>query len=128
MSDTLKLTLLGQPQVVRVDARGNEAPLTAWRYKKSLALLFYLAVTGRSHSREALIGLLWGDSTEANARANLRKSLSELRRLVGPVVIITRFPVNSYCAWCIKLHRSEYQERRERRKPGKARRPLGTLR
>ena len=94
MSDTLKLTLLGQPQVARVDARGNEAPLTAWRYKKSLALLFYLAVTGRSHSREALIGLLWGESTEANARASLRKSLSDLRRLAGPFVTLTRQEVS----------------------------------
>ena len=35
------------------------------------ALLFYLAVTGRTHARAALAPLLWGDVSDAAARANL---------------------------------------------------------
>ncbi len=37
----------------------------------------------------ALIGLFWGETRTGNARGNLRKSLTELRRLVGPCLIIT---------------------------------------
>ena len=65
--------------------------LTGFHSSKAQALLGYLAVTGRPHSRSALAGLLWRDLTEANARANLRKVLSNLRRLVGPYLSITRY-------------------------------------
>ncbi|MBE9507007.1 MAG: tetratricopeptide repeat protein, partial [Chloroflexi bacterium] len=49
-----------------------------------------LAVTGRAHSRDALAGLLWGESPEAKAKASLRTALSNLRRQLAPYVIITR--------------------------------------
>ena len=45
----LRLTLLGRPCVTC-----DDAPLTSWALQKSLALLVYLAVTGRPHSRGAL--------------------------------------------------------------------------
>lgn len=64
--------------------------LTAFHSNKARALLCYLAVTGRPHSRSALAGLLWRDLNEANARANLRKVLTNLRRLVGSYLSITR--------------------------------------
>jgi predicted ATPase/DNA-binding SARP family transcriptional activator len=67
--------------------------LTGFHSGKAQALLCYLAVTGRAHSRSALAGLLWRDLSEANARANLRKILSNLRRLVGPHLAITRYEV-----------------------------------
>jgi predicted ATPase/DNA-binding SARP family transcriptional activator len=37
-----------------------------------------------------LAGLLWGDKPEASAKANLRKSLSGLRHLLGDALVITR--------------------------------------
>ncbi len=64
--------------------------LTDLAYRKSLALLYYLAVTGRSHSRDWLVGLLWAESTQANARASLRKVLAELRRQLPAYLLITR--------------------------------------
>jgi DNA-binding SARP family transcriptional activator/predicted ATPase len=57
------------------------------RRRKSLALLVYLVVTGRPHSRETLAGLLWGETTQVNANAGLRKTLAELRELVGPYLV-----------------------------------------
>jgi predicted ATPase/DNA-binding SARP family transcriptional activator len=84
----LRLTLLGRPQVV-----GDETPLTGWALQKSLALLSYLVVTGRPHSREALTGLLWPDDTEANARASLRKVLAELRHRLPAHLTITHAEV-----------------------------------
>jgi DNA-binding SARP family transcriptional activator len=84
----LRLTLLGRAQVIC-----NDTPLARWSLQKSLALLAYLAVTGRPHNRGALAGLLWRDCTEANARSNLRKVLSELRRRVPSHLTITRADV-----------------------------------
>jgi predicted ATPase/DNA-binding SARP family transcriptional activator len=85
VSGELQLTLLGKLEVAR-----DGVPVTGFAHKKSLALLCHLAVTGRPHTREALAGLLWGQATEANARAGLRKVLADLRRLVGSHVIVTR--------------------------------------
>ena len=86
--DELRLTLLGRPQVVL-----DDMPLTGWGLRKSLALLAYLAVTGRPHSRGALAGLLWWDCNETNARSGLRKVLAELRRRVPSHLTITRTEV-----------------------------------
>jgi predicted ATPase/DNA-binding SARP family transcriptional activator len=85
MSDILNLRLLGKPHVSQ-----NGAVVTGFISSKAQALLFYLAATGRPHTREALAGLLWGDMPEAQAGKNLRNALSNLRALVGPHLLITR--------------------------------------
>jgi DNA-binding SARP family transcriptional activator/predicted ATPase len=85
MDEGLRLILLGKPQVTR-----NGVPVTGFIYKKALALLAYLAVTRRPHSREALAGLFWGEMPDDAAKANLRKILSTLREIAGPELIIDR--------------------------------------
>ena len=51
---------------------------------KSRALLAYLACTaGKPQSRDKLLGLLWGERFEEQARQSLRHALSELRKVVG---------------------------------------------
>ena len=84
MVEKLHLALLGNPEVSR-----DGVPLAGLRPGKALALLCYLAVTGRPHLRPSLIGLLWGDMPEALARNNLSKALTHLRPLVGPYLHIT---------------------------------------
>ena len=74
MAAPLRLTLLGE-----ATATLGGKPLPGLSSRKALALLFYLAVTGRTHTRSSLAGLLWPDTPEANARMNLRKELSRLR-------------------------------------------------
>ncbi|GLS17988.1 hypothetical protein GCM10007874_10040 [Labrys miyagiensis] len=50
--------------------------------RKAMALLAYLAMRADEHiSRGHLATLLWGDSGEEQARANLRQTLSQLRKL-----------------------------------------------
>ncbi|MBA2619314.1 MAG: AAA family ATPase [Rubrobacter sp.] len=67
------VTLLGAPRVehdgvpVEVDTR------------KAIALVAYLAVTGRRHTRDALAALLWPEYNQARSRAALRRTLSSLR-------------------------------------------------
>jgi DNA-binding SARP family transcriptional activator len=53
---------------------------------KALALLAFLTLERRPHSREMLAGLLWGESPEAEARASLRQALKQLRDVVGDVL------------------------------------------
>jgi TolB-like protein/DNA-binding SARP family transcriptional activator len=52
--------------------------------RKTRALVAYLALKpGRACPREELVGLLWGDRGEEQARSSLRQSLSELRKALG---------------------------------------------
>ena len=85
MGGQLQLTLLGGLQVSQ-----DGVPLASFVYRKSLALLCYLAVTGRPRSREALAALFWGETTGINAQASLRKVLADLRQHVASHLIITR--------------------------------------
>jgi predicted ATPase/DNA-binding SARP family transcriptional activator len=79
---TIRLSLLGPP---RVEREGEPVELDT---RKTVALLAYLAVTGQTpggqiHSREALAALLWPELEPQRARANLRRSLSVLRKGLG---------------------------------------------
>ncbi len=85
MSGKLSLALLGKLQISRADV-----PVDGFVSNKAQALLCYLAVTGRTHYRTALVGLLWGETAEDEAKASLRVALSNLRKLVGEHVTITR--------------------------------------
>lgn len=77
MAAQLRLELLGGLAITL-----NEKPLEGLRSRKAQALLCYLAVTAKAHTRVALAGLLWPDTPEARARNNLRQDLSRLRRVL----------------------------------------------
>ena len=77
----LALYLLGAP---RLERDGEEVHLPR---RKMVALLAYLAVTGRSHSRDALATLLWPEYDQSSARAYLRRILSMLNRTLGGGVV-----------------------------------------
>lgn len=85
MPDMLQLILFGSPEV-----RRHDLLVTGFRSSKAQALLYYLAVTGRSHMRPTLAGLFWGDQPETAARTSLSKCLSNLRELVGEAVLVDR--------------------------------------
>jgi len=72
-----------------VDVTVDGAPAPAdllWR--KHIALLVYLARSPRQiRSRDHLIGLLWGDRTEAAARHSLSEALRVIRRHAGQAVV-----------------------------------------
>jgi DNA-binding SARP family transcriptional activator len=75
----LSLWLLG-PFLAELDGE----PLSGFRSDKVRALLAYLCVEAhRPWSRGTLIGLLWPDIPEENARSNLRNALSNLHRVLG---------------------------------------------
>jgi predicted ATPase/DNA-binding SARP family transcriptional activator/Tfp pilus assembly protein PilF len=73
----LALYLLGSP---RVERDGQAVHIGR---RKALALLAYLAVEGGSHRRDTLATLLWPEYDQSGARADLRRTLSLLRRVLG---------------------------------------------
>jgi DNA-binding SARP family transcriptional activator len=74
----LQLRLLGQFDV-RLDGRRI---LISSRAGQSL--LAYLVMTaGTSHRREKLAGILWPDSSDENARRNLRQELWRIRKAIS---------------------------------------------
>ena len=77
MAETAEIRLLGELEVVQ---NGRLVPLPA--SKRTRALLGYLAVTGRAHSREHLCDLLWQGPDDP--RAALRWSLAKIRTVLGP--------------------------------------------
>ncbi len=68
------IRLLGAP-----DVQAAGSPL-ALNNQKARALLFYLAATGRPHTRDHLAALLWSESSDSDARHSLRSDLYRLRQ------------------------------------------------
>lgn len=68
----------------------NNVPLSGFVSNKVPALLVYLAVTGRTHQRDTLASLLWGEMSDTDAKNNLRQALANLKKLVEPHLLITR--------------------------------------
>ncbi len=72
---TLKIFLLGQ-----FKAQNDDLPLVL-PSRPAQSLISYLALNqGIAHRREMLAGLLWPDSSEANARNYLRQALWRIRK------------------------------------------------
>jgi DNA-binding SARP family transcriptional activator len=73
----LKLFTFGGPRL----ERGGE-PIDL-KLRKATALFVYLGVTRREYSRDELATLLWPESDQSSARANLRRTLYTINRSVG---------------------------------------------
>jgi len=74
----LQIRLLGQFDV-RADGKRVTIPSRAGQ-----SLLAYLALTaGTPHRREKLAGILWPDTTDENARKNLRQELWRIRKAIS---------------------------------------------
>ena len=73
----LEIRLLG-PVEIEVDGAALHVDT-----RKAVALLAYLAVTGRPHDREHLVDLLWPGYDEERGRATLRRTLSALKSGIG---------------------------------------------
>src|SRR6266487_4522631 len=72
----VSINILGVPEVLV-----SGMPL-ALNHQKASALLFFLAATGKAHTRDYLATLLWGETSASEARHSLRSSLYHLRQAV----------------------------------------------
>ena len=70
----LNIRVIGTPQIFV-----GETPL-ALKHLKSRAILYYLAATGKSHTRDHLAILTWGESSQSEASHSLRSSLYHLHK------------------------------------------------
>ncbi|MBI5934431.1 MAG: tetratricopeptide repeat protein [Chloroflexi bacterium] len=82
---SLQIRLFGNPQIAL-----DNSPATDFISNKVPALLAYLAVTRRAHTRDKLAALLWGEMTDADAKNNLRQALTNLRKLADDHLTTTR--------------------------------------
>jgi len=79
-----RLSLLGA-----LALRGPDGPVDL-PSKKLAGLLAYLVLEGPDpQPRERLVALFWGSHFEAQARQNLRKALSRLRRVLGQEALVS---------------------------------------
>ncbi len=81
----LEIFLFGEVYI-RLDGK----PVTHFRSQKELALLAYLAHTGKTHNRETVADLLWEASSTKQSLSNLRTALARLRKQVGDHLVVTR--------------------------------------
>ena len=86
---SIRIFLFGNP---RVERQGQTITIPR---RKTLGLLAYLAVTGRTQSRETLAALFWPDYDQTSAFANLRRELSRLKVLLGngSMLVVDRLQV-----------------------------------
>lgn len=83
----LELVCFGPP-TARLDGR-DPPPDVLWR--KHLALLIYLALSPeRRRGREHLLGLLWPEKTESQARHSLNEAVRRLRTSLGAARLVSR--------------------------------------
>ncbi len=88
MPELLRISTLGG-----LDIHLSGRPLTGLASRKAEALLVYLACTQRQHARESLAAMLWDESSQSRALANLSVVLSSLRKFVGSYLEIRRHSV-----------------------------------
>ena len=81
----LDIKLLGEI-AIKLDGK----PVTGFRSEKEIALLAYLAHSGKVHSREALADLLWDSNSTEQSLSNLRTVLTRLQSQMGEHLIVTR--------------------------------------
>jgi DNA-binding SARP family transcriptional activator/predicted ATPase len=79
----LRIEVLGPPRVLL-----GQTPI-AFTRRKALALLVYLARSGRAHTREALAALLTDATDAALARGQLRSVLKDLRSQLGEYLAVS---------------------------------------
>src|SRR3989442_2262662 len=98
----------------RVTIAGVDAPQELlWR--KHLALLVYLARSPRrARTREHLLGLLWSDRDERQARHSLSEALGVLRRALGEAAVRADVDQVRLEEGVVALDTDVFAERRER--------------
>lgn len=83
MTQEFRLQLLGG---FRLEKDGARVQLYS---RKVESLLAYLALFPQEHAREKIAALLWGESSDEQARMSLRRALNDLRKQLGADALLT---------------------------------------
>jgi DNA-binding SARP family transcriptional activator len=98
----LRISVLGAPQI-EIDGQR----IATFESRTADALLYYLAVNDRTHTRESLAEFFWPERTQIQSLSNLRTVLHRLRRVLEPHLQITRSTVkleNQAGVWIDAAH------------------------
>ncbi len=116
MSPILRVQTLGGFQAFK-----DEQPLQGFASDKVRLLLAYLIVEPpQPHRRESLAALFWPHASPAEARANLRWALSNLRKIIGdreadiPFLLTTRQTVQCNPSADIRSDVADFMDRQKR--------------
>lgn len=87
----LIFSFLGGTQIARGEPPpGRASEVSGFVSQKARALLAYLALNPRPHTRDTLAGLLWGEIPQPRANGNLRVALSNMHTLFPEYLCIER--------------------------------------
>ena len=91
----LKIKVLGQ-----FDIQLAGQPIKVSTHNAQSLLAYLLLNTGYTHRRTKLAGIFWPDTSESNARSNLRHALWHIRKAIGHDYLLTdnvsvTFDINS---------------------------------
>jgi len=114
---TLELQLFGLPRILLAGE-----PIQALLANKARAMLFYLAVNGQTHTRDAIVALLWPEAAEEQGRRNLRELLFATRKWLSPYLTITRQTIafNQASNYWLDVQRFRQELRRNDPEPNMA--------
>ncbi len=82
--ENIALFFLGSPRIERA------AEPVSMDTRKAMALIAYLAIEDRAIGRDTLATIFWPNSNQTRARGALRRTLSTLRKSVGPHIIVSQ--------------------------------------
>src|SRR5437016_1680223 len=101
----LRIALLGSFAV-----QGPKANASGLNRRKSQALLARLAVPlGQPVSRAALTNLLWGEVSPDQARDSFRHALTDIRKALGPSVLLTDGDTVALAADAVAVDVSDFE-------------------
>lgn len=78
----MQFWFLGHPRITINDVE-MQLP-----FQKAIALLAFLAISGKPHKRRKLASLLWGERGHSRAQNSLRNALFVIRREAAPIAIL----------------------------------------
>ncbi|MEM9776177.1 MAG: tetratricopeptide repeat protein [Chloroflexota bacterium] len=81
----IRFELFGYPTVWQ-----DGKQVTGFISEKAMALLIFFVVSQKTHSRDYLTGLLWGNSADGKAKASLRSALYNLGQLFPGFLEVSR--------------------------------------
>jgi DNA-binding SARP family transcriptional activator len=75
-----------------LEVTGEDGPLPIAAEKQRIVLAVLLLANGRPVSTDELVEALWGDDPPKTAATSLHNFVSQLRKLVGPDLLVTKVP------------------------------------
>ena len=87
-ASSFRLFLLGGFRLERTSIPERDGARVQLYSRKVESLLAYLALFPQEHAREKLAALLWGESSDEQARGSLRLALNNLRNQLGNDIVL----------------------------------------